>query len=69
MGKGGRQTERRDCVKTSQLGVICGEKCVTDIRQNPLSFTEINKASIDEENITQKNRFTSMKICMSKVMT
>lgn len=49
MGKGGRQTERRDCVKTSQLGVICGRKCVTDIKQDPLSFTEVNKSSINEK--------------------
>lgn len=61
MGKGGRQTERRGRVKTSQQGVICGRECVTDIKRNLLPSTEVGKSSIDEDKITRKNRFTSMK--------
>lgn len=50
MGKGGRQKERRDCVKTSQLEVICGRKCVTDIKRNPLPSTEMSHDKINRKN-------------------
>lgn len=68
MGKGGRQTERRDCVKPSQLGVMWEKVCYRYKKQNPLPSTEVGKSSIDENKITQKNRFTLVKICESKVM-
>lgn len=62
MGKEGRQKERRDCVKTSQLGVIYGRKCVTDIKRNSFVSTEVS------QNNNKKYRFTLMEICKSKVM-